>query len=208
MIYRPVPMLIPVLAVEDVEAARLRFQRLFGFSAAGADRVAIGDQQVLLVQAGAAVPGLMPMRIDHVALSVSSADEAHSRHLAAGAALDPHFTPDGPRTIPEFWQNGARFVFFKGPEDWPLEFCEKIGAPDASATSGHDHYGVRTPDVAGTQAALVAMGATLIASHVLGAADAPVNVRFLALEGAVFELFDEPGEPPAAANGWVGIIRI
>ncbi len=97
-----------------------------------------------------------------------------------------------------------RFVFFDGPEGWPMEFCAKVGAP---RPEGHDHYAIRTPDLDAAEARLAALGAKPVAQHLLAGASGPVHVRFCTAAGTVFELFDEgPFPQPDPAHGWIGLL--
>ena len=196
--------MIPVLALRDPGQAKRVLRGMFGFAETAPDRMALGDQAILLCDIGTAPAGLVDMPFDHLALSVTSADEARDDFSARGAELDPDFTPDGPVEIPEFWSNGVRFVFFRGPGRAPFEFCQKFGEETGP---GHSHYGIRTPMLDDTEAALQARGATRIARHLLPG-DPPVEVRFLALGDRIFELFDAPPLAAAAPDGgWIGFIE-
>ena len=196
--------MIPVLAVREPGEAKRMLREVFGFTETAPDRVALGDQEVVLCDTGAVPEGFVDVPIDHLALSVTSADEALDDFSARGAELDPDFTPDGPVEIPEFWSNGVRFVFFTGPDGAPVEFCQKLGEETGP---GHSHFGLRTPMLDETEAALTTRGATRIARHVLPG-EPPVEVRFLALGDQVFELFD--AAPLGGADqegGWIGFIE-
>jgi len=164
--------------------------------------MALGDQGIAL--ATTAPEGMVPLRLDHLALRVGDARAAMAGIAGRGGRLSRKFTPDGPREIAEFWKHGVRFVFFDGPEGWPFEFCEKIGAGEVAP--GHDHYGVRTPDLDALEARLAGMGAERVAAHVLPGPP-PVRVRFLALGSKVFEIFDEgPFDEPEPGRGFIGLM--
>ena len=196
--------MIPVLAVEDPAAARDRLAKDLGFAPMAAGKMALGGSRVAVVRAGDVPPGMLRMRLDHVAFATADADRSCADLLARGAALAPAFTPDGPRDIPEFWDSGVRFVFFAGPEGWPVEFCARNGAP---GRTGHDHYAIRTPELVPMAKRLAALGAETIATHRLSPATGPVEVRFLALGDTMFELFDEgPFPEPDPDLGWIGLI--
>lgn len=196
--------MIPVLAVEDPVSAREMLARVFGFVPAGGGCMALGGQSVAVIRWGAVPDDLLRIRLDHVAFATADADATCAEFDARGAHLARAFTPDGPRDIPEFWDNGVRFVFFDGPDGWPLEFCRKNGTP---GRAGHDHFAIRTADIAAVEDRLVALGALPIAHHRLGSGTGPVEVRFLALGPDVFEVFDEGpfagGEPD---RGWIGFL--
>jgi len=195
--------MVPVLAVQDLEAARHLLASHFGFVDLGAWRMALGTQEIALCDL-ASPPPLADLPLDHLALSVADADAADARLIAAGATRAAAFTPEGPRTIPEFWQAGARFTFFEAPEGAPLEFCADLGAPKTAG--GHDHYGLRCADLGAMAARLQQRGAVILAEHRLPGGTAPVQVMFLALGSEIFELFNEPESAPRGAGGWIGFL--
>jgi catechol 2,3-dioxygenase-like lactoylglutathione lyase family enzyme len=193
--------MIPVLAVKDPVAARQTLERQFGFQPLEAGRMGFGDSAILLVAEGQQPDGLIALDFDHIAFRVPDADACLRDFQAAGASLDPRFTPNGPRNIPEFWNDGVRFVFFKGPDGTALDFCAQN---DPAATKGHSHFAIRTADLEGTATRLQALGARQIAAHSLAG---PVSVRFLQAGNDIFELFDEaPFNCGAASTGWIGLL--
>jgi catechol 2,3-dioxygenase-like lactoylglutathione lyase family enzyme len=200
--------MIPVLAVRDPAAGADFLCARLGFAADAADplRLSYGDQRLQLAQAGQPLPGLIALPFDHLALRVPDPDRVQAVAQGLGARLHADFTPEGPLEIAEFGPSGVRYVFFQGPEGWPVEFCApRRNAPD---DLGHGHYGLRCADVAAMAQSLQAMGASETSRHRLIPADAPpVEVMFLQLGSAVFELFDAP--PLAAslpAAGWIGFL--
>ena len=196
--------MIPVLAVRNVAQAKRQLAALFGFIEGAGGHLALGDQQVAVCDAGAPPDRLAALPFDHLALSVEDADAAAEAFAARGGVLDAAYTPDGPAEIPEFWSKGVRFVFFKGPEGAPFEFCQKLGA---EAPLGHSHFGLRTADLDALEARLASSGAARIARHVLPGPP-PVEVRFLKRGAAVFELFDAPPIGDATpGTGWIGFIE-
>ena len=200
-------MTVPVLALNDPEAASLELANHFGFRSVEPGIVSVGGQEISLVRIGTVPSGMIPLRIDHVALAVSDADVSYRRFSALGARLDARFTPDGPRTIPEFWENGARFVFFEAPEGWPLEFCARTGVEPSSKQLSHDHYGIRVIDIEYSQRQFEDKGAVVVASHQLVNAENVVNVSFLQWGEMMIELFDEaPFDPNACRGGWIGVL--
>ncbi len=195
----------PVLAVDDPAKALRQLVQVLGLVAEDATTARFGDQRICLCPADTPPPGLIPLRLDHVALRIGDADACRQRIEARGGQLSASFTPSGPSEIAAFWDNGVRYVFFDGPEGWPVEFCARMGLPDVS--EGHDHLAIRTPNLDGVEAALAAMGAARVAQHVLGSGDAAVEVRFVKLGETMFELFDEPPIPTAAGpGGWIGFL--
>lgn len=194
--------MIPVLCVSDTKAARAALERLFGFSGRVDGEMSLGDQRIFV---GTSAPdGTIPLRLDHLALRVGDAAAAMETIASRGGMLSGAFTPDGPREIAEFWDRGVRFVFFDGPEGWPFEFCERIGSGEVA--SGHDHYGLRTPDPDALEARLIGMGAARVAAHILNGTP-PVRVRFLSLGQEVFEIFDEgPFPVPDPRRGFIGLM--
>ena len=201
-------MLVPVLALNNPEGACLELVEHFGFRQIRPGMVSLGDQEILLVDIGTVPHDMLPQRIDHVALSVCDADQIHRRFSSKGARLDKKFTPDGPRNIPEFWEHGVRFVFFQGPEGWPLEFCARTGVKRSSDRTGHDHYGIRTSNIENSLREFVDKGAVLIARHKLVSAEGPVNVMFLQWREVTIELFDEaPIVQTPDQGGWVGVLK-
>ena len=200
--------MIPVLAVDDPVAACQLLAAQFGFVQAGPGLVGFGTAQIAVV-AGTALPGAMiPLRLDHVAFAVPDADQAHRSFSAAGARLDPSFTPDGPRDIPQFWDHGVRFVFFLGPQGAAFEFCAKTAVAGPQAP-GHSHFAIRSADLNQAEAALTAFRPTRIARYSLPGTQQPVSVRFLQAGPVVFELFDEPPVVThTPLSGWVGLLLI
>ena len=198
--------MIPVLAVEDPEAALRHLTERLGLTPEAGERLRFGDQRLQLCKIGDPPPGMISIRLDHLALRVGDADQQHRLLASHGARLSVDFTPDGPREIAAFWERGVRYVFFDGPEGWPVEFCARIGARDP--VRGHDHLAIRSADLDAVELALGGLGARRIAQHLLGAADAAVEVRFLAAGGTIFELFDEPPilRSPGP-GGWIGFLR-
>jgi hypothetical protein len=167
--------------------------------------MAFGDQSVAVIHAGEVLDGMLRVPLDHVAFAVSDVDEACATFLERDGHLARAFTPDGPRDIPEFWDNGVRFVFFEGPEGWPLEFCMKRAG---SGRTGHDHFAIRTADIGADEARLRTIGAALVTRHRLYTEAAPVNVRFLALGTDIFEVFDEGPYPYVDPDrGWIGLLQ-
>ena len=197
--------MIPVLAVVDTVAACRLLADQFGFVPTGRDRMAFGTALVA-VMPSAALPGnLIPLRLDHAAFQVADADAVYQAFGAAGAMLDPTFTPDGPRDIPQFWDHGVRFVFFQGPQGAPFEFCAKNNA--GPLDRAHSHFAIRTSDLDAAEVQLAGFGAKRIAQHLLPGNPRPVSVRFMQSGPDVFELFDEaPAGPPYKNQGWVGFL--
>ncbi len=195
--------MIPVLAVRDWEAAKRRLRDVFGFHEMAPDRMMLGDQVVLVCETGSVPTAFVDLPFDHLALSAPDVDAALDDLTTRGATLDPTFTPAGPVEIPEFWSNGVRFVFLQGPEGAPIEVCQKLGVETGP---GHSHYGLRTPLLDETEDLLTNRGATRIARHVLKGTP-PVEVRFMARDDQVFELFNEAAKADARPDeGWVGFI--
>ena len=179
--------------------------RVFGFVPGGNGCMEFGGQSVAVVHAGDVPNGMLRIPLDHVAFAVSDADETCAAYLARDGHLARAFTPDGPRDIPEFWDNGVRFVFFDGPDGWPLEFCAKKGTP---GRAGHDHFAIRTADIGADEARLSSIGATPVAHHRLSSETGSVEVRFLALGTDMFEVFDEGPHPDVDPDrGWIGLLR-
>ena len=197
--------MIPVLAVHDPASALRQMTQVLGLVAEDAQSLRFGDQVIRLCSVGAPPSDMIPMRLDHVALRIGDADAIHAEIIARGGRLSAGFTPQGPAEIGAFWDRGVRYVFFDGPEGWPVEFCARIGLPDAPM--GHDHLAIRSADLGGVETALAALGAKRIAQHVLASGERPVEVRFLSCAGTVFELFDEaPIREDARKGGWIGVL--
>jgi hypothetical protein len=197
--------MIPVLAVHDPAAARQALAGVFGFTGDGTI-MTLGRQSIALASPSERPSGFISLRLDHVALSVPDTDAACRDFLSRGAKLSAPFTPEGPREIPEFWESGVRFVFFDGPEGWPLEFCALRNCSAEYPSVGHSHYGIRRPDFELSLGELSHLGATLIARHKLAGSGAPVNVAFLQFQSTILEVFDEPSFNPHSETGWIGLI--
>lgn len=186
-------MLVPELTVQNTDQAAAVLETVFGFAPEGGlwQR---GNQAVRLVAGQPQGHG----RIDHIALTVPDMDAAVAALQAAGAAFDPAVTPNGPQLIPEFWEDGLRFVYLSGPDSARIELCQRItGAPPEV---GHDHIGIPCHDLAAMQAFFEGQGARLTASVDLDRPDGVIPVRFLAFAGGVLELY-QPKHADRAAHG-------
>jgi catechol 2,3-dioxygenase-like lactoylglutathione lyase family enzyme len=204
----------PVLSVTDPVRALEWFMSLPGVGVDLARQtVSCGDYLIRITQAQAWPAGSKPEPFDHLALRVGDVDAVLHLMMSAGAVLDPRFTPDGPREIPTFWDNGVRFAFLVGPGGAPVELCQRLSATGRPEVTGIDHLGLRCPDVDAYAARLTSAGARLIARHRLETETAAINVLFLSDAGLVWEVFDEvalrplPGNTVGAAT-WAGITPI
>jgi hypothetical protein len=197
--------MIPVLAVTHLEAARDMLTNCFGFQPLPASRLSLGRQEILLVQATHAPPGMLALPLDHVALRVPDLDGIHAHLEGRRGRLAAGYTPDGPRVIPQFGRGGVRYVFFDGPEGAPIEFCTHRSGNGPQIK--HDHYGLRAANLDDLEAHLLRLGARRVARHRLSSGTQTIEVRFLQLCEVMFELFDEP--PILSGNGpgrWIGLL--
>lgn len=193
-------MLVPELSLRHPEAGIALLQRAFGFERRGG-LLHVGSQAVCVTQAdGGGGHG----RIDHIALAVPDIDAALARMTGQGAALDADVTPDGPQTIPEFWDTGIRYVYLSGPEAARIELCQRNTSPVASA--GHDHIGIPCQDLAAMQRFFEAQGAVLVSSVDL-VREAVIPVRFLAFAGGMIELYSPPDAADRAPGLW-SLLRV
>jgi catechol 2,3-dioxygenase-like lactoylglutathione lyase family enzyme len=185
--------LVPELTVQNTDQAAAVLENVFGFAPMGGlwHR---GTQAVRLLEGQPQGHG----RIDHIALTVPDMDAAVSALQAAGAAFDAAVTPDGPQLIPEFWDDGLRFVYLSGPESARIELCQRITG--AARDVGHDHIGIPCHDLPAMQAFFEAQGARLTASVDLDRPEGVIPVRFLAFAGGVLELY-QPKQADRAAHG-------
>lgn len=186
-------MLVPELTLANPDAGANVLQTVFGFRREGG-LFTRGSQALRLVQGAPQGHG----RIDHIALCVPDMDAALRDLQAAGAMLDPAITPNGPDLIPEFWEDGIRYVYLSGPEGARIELCQRITG--AAAEVGHDHIGIPCHDIAAMQVFLEGQGACLIASAELNRPNGTIPVRFLACADGVIELF-QPKTAERAQNG-------
>lgn len=181
------------LAVADPDAAGVQLTCVFGFSLAE-DVFRLGDQALRLVQRQGQTHGA----VDHLALAVPDVDAAAARMMARGALRDPDVTPDGPLEIPEFWDAGVRYLFLQGPEGARIELITNRASPKGP---GHDHIGIPCSDIAASAAFFAGLGATPLAEVALQRADGRTQVRFLALDHSVIELYQPPRHHPAPGQG-------
>ena len=183
-------MLVPELTVADPKAAG-RMLECFGFVA---DRGVwrLGDQSLRL-QNG--LPGGHG-RIDHLALGVADIDAALAALLDAGLDLDPAVTPKGPGFIPEFWQDGLRYVYLSGPEGARIELCQRVTGQ--TKPTGHDHVGIPCTSLADMQGFFETAGARLVASVDLRRPEGTIPVRFMGYQGGMIELYQRPAAPISA----------
>jgi hypothetical protein len=120
--------------------------------------------------------------------------------LAAGASLDAGVTPNGAELIPEFWEDGLRFVYLSGPETARIELCQRVTG--AALQVGHDHIGIPCHDLAKMQAFCEGLGATLTAAVDLARPEGVIPVRFLAFAGEVIELYQPKAAVRSARGLW------
>jgi catechol 2,3-dioxygenase-like lactoylglutathione lyase family enzyme len=173
--------LVPELTVLHLDAAA-KVLESFGFAQDGG-LWRLGTQALRLTSGRPQGHG----RIDHIALTVPDMDAALARLQAQGVILDDGITPNGPELIPEFWDDGLRFVYLAGPESARIELCQRVsGAP---AAVGHDHIGIPCADLSAMQAFFQTHGATLTAAVDLARPEGTIPVRFLAFHGGTIELF-------------------
>lgn len=194
----------PVLSVRDPVSAGLLLKSQLGFQQSG-DIWTLGEQAIKIVARGDVPANFIALPFDHLAIAVIDTD-AHAKHFTAkGATLCKDYTPDGPREIAEFWEQGVRYVFFNGPDNAPIEFCEIKGRPHITKFS-HSHIGVRRPSIAGAMDEISKFDTKLIASYRLDGGGTPVNVAFLNWENVVLEFFDEPLAIHRGETCWIGFV--
>jgi catechol 2,3-dioxygenase-like lactoylglutathione lyase family enzyme len=173
--------------------------RQFGFCA-DAGLMRMGNQSVAVVQGAQCGHGV----IDHLALAVPDLEAAVAGALARGAVADPSVTPHGALEIPEFQAGGVRYLFLQGPGGARIEFIQNLAAPHGP---GHDHIGIPCSNIADTAAFLSGLGAVPVSAVTLQRAEGETQVRFLALEGSVLELYQPPVPPhPAPVGLWSALL--
>lgn len=188
-------MLVPELTVASPDLAAKMLRDVFGF-APDAGLMRRGSQAVRLVAGAPLGHG----RIDHIALTVPDMDAALGDLMAAGAGLDAGVTPDGAELIPEFWDNGLRYVYLSGPETARIELCQRVTG--AAPEVGHDHIGIPCHDLAKVQTFCEGLGATLTAAVDLTRPEGVIPVRFLAFAGGVIELYQVKAAARAGNGLW------
>jgi catechol 2,3-dioxygenase-like lactoylglutathione lyase family enzyme len=188
-------MLVPELTVASPDHAAQVLRDVFGF-VPDAGLMRRGSQAVRLVAGAPEGHG----RIDHIALTVPDMDAALTKLLAAGASLDAGVTPNGAELIPEFWEDGLRFVYLTGPETARIELCQRVTG--AAPEVGHDHIGIPCHDLATMQAFCEGLGATLTAAVDLTRPEGTIPVRFLAFAGGVIELYQPKAADRSARGLW------
>ncbi len=196
--------LIPELRLADISAGEAMLRDVFGFQPDGPQRLRLGTQRIVLAKAGGPLGhGL----IDHVALAVDDTDVAMDAVLRHGGQLDPAVTPKGPLFIPEFWEAGTRYVFFKGPEGARVELCARQGLTRAGLP-GHDHIGIACRNFPIMRGFFLALGLSEVFSTVLKRPDGAIPVSFLGLGSSVVELYAPPDLPegPRPPGRWHRLI--
>jgi catechol 2,3-dioxygenase-like lactoylglutathione lyase family enzyme len=186
--------LVPELTVVDPEGAA-KALTAFGF-APEAGLWQLGSQRVRLMQGQPQGHG----RIDHIALTVPDMDAALDRLAARDIALDAGVTPNGPELIPEFWDDGLRFVYLSGPETARIELCQRVTG--AAPEIGHDHIGIPCADLAAMQDFFQQQGARLTALVDLARPGGKIPVRFLTFQGGVIELYQPTSASRASQGLW------
>lgn len=196
--------MIPVLSVMDPVSAGLLLKSQFGFQQSG-DIFMLGEQAIRIVARGDLPQNFIALPFDHLAMAASDIDQ-HTRHFTSqGATLSKDYTPDGPREIAEFWEHGVRYVFFNGPDNAPIEFCEIKGRPHLKQF-GHSHIGVRRISIPSAMDEISKFDTKLIASYRLDGGGKPVNVAFVNWDNVVLEFFDEPLTAPRGETCWIGFV--
>lgn len=198
-------MIIPVLSVQDPASAGSLLKAQFGFEQSG-DVWNLGKQAIKIVAHGDEPDKFIALPFDHLAISASGIDTHADNFKSKGAQLSNEYTPDGPREIAAFWEDGVRYVFFNGPDNAPIEFCEIKGRPHLTQF-GHSHIGIRRPSIGQAMDEISKFDTELIASYRLDGGSAPVNVAFLNWENLVLEFFDEPAPTSRPATCWIGFVR-
>jgi len=136
--------------------------------------------------------------IDHVALETFDLDAAILAVKAKWGTLDPDITPDGPALIPQFWDNGANFVFVQGPQSTRIELCNKVGADPPRMRrrmvniGTHDHVGIQSPDLAASRAFYEGLGMSLVGDFTIPTPDGDIRANFLRRGEYMVELFSTP----------------
>ena len=193
-------MLVPELVLTRPEAGKAMLQRVFGFRDDGG-LLRLGSQAVIITAGAPVGHG----RIDHIALAVPDMDATLAAVTAAGGALDMDVTPDGPERVPEFWDDGIRFVYCAGPGFARIELCQRMSG--GVSAIGHDHIGIPCHDLLLMQRFFEAQGAVLSAAVDLHRPEGVIPVRFLDFAGGVIELF-APATPARVAPGLWSRLRI
>lgn len=162
--------------------------------------------RILIVSSNKVPESLIPMQLDHIAISVPSVDVVFREKIQTGASLHKVFTPKGPKQINEFWEHGVRYIFFNGPEGVPIEFCERIGVEHQMPYS-HGHFGLRCSDIKYGHSQMDALDASHHATFQLVTMNQIINVEFFKFRDILFELFDEPPHHFSVGGGWIGLIE-
>lgn len=194
--------LLPELVLQDPEAGALLLERVFGFSRHGQE-LRLGSQRLLV--SGGETDGRHG-RIDHLALSVPEVPAALAECIARGGRLSPA-TPDGPLTIPEFWEAGIDYVFVDGPEGAKVELIARR-PPAARAEWGHDHIGISCRELGPMREFFLGLGFEERAAVTLDRPEGRVDVAFLAWGDDVVELYCLPEtRADPSLNGGAGFWR-
>ncbi|EYD77543.1 hypothetical protein Rumeso_00709 [Rubellimicrobium mesophilum DSM 19309] len=178
--------LIPELVLTDPEAGAAEMQRVFGFSPKDG-RMVLGSQSVILSRGE---PDGRHGRIDHLALSVPDVPAALRECLSRGGRLS-EATPDGPLSIPEFWESGVDYVFLDGPEGAKVELIARR-PPTPRLPWGHDHIGISCAGIGAMRGFFLELGLTELATVTLERPEGRVGVAFLAWGDSVLELYSLP----------------
>ncbi len=178
--------LIPELVLRDPAAGAALLRQVFGFAEEGG-HLRLGSQRVLVSQGE---PDGRHGRIDHLALSVPDVSAAMRACLGRGGRLSDA-TPEGPRSIAEFWDSGVDYVFLDGPEGAKLELIAR--RPPAGARAlGHDHIGISCAALGPMRNFFLGLGLEERAAVTLERPEGPVQVAFLAWGDDVVELYCLP----------------
>ena len=189
---------IPELVLRDPAAGAAMLTQLFGFRAEAGGLLALGDQRIALAAGRPEGAGVL----HHLALGVADTPAALREVLARGGTLERAETPDGPVLIPEFWEQGAEYVFIEGPEGARVELCARPGMA-RPGLPGHDHIGIACRDLAAMRQFFLSLGLTEALATILRRTTGDVAVSFLTTGRSTVELYRLP-EPPArsAAPFW------
>lgn len=200
---------IPVVNIEDAKAwyaEKLGFE-VFHEPSVPTDEgdikiafLKLGDLVVefyqLLGEASEEVKARGHGHIDHFAIDVLDIDSALTDVLARGATLDDS-TPDGPVPIPEFWSQGIKYVFLRGPNGEKVELGQRLDlnlSRRSNNLGGWSHLGIPVANIEKSKTFYQQFGFKEVMSAEIPVDGDAIKAAFLEKDGFHLEFYQLLGD--------------
>jgi catechol 2,3-dioxygenase-like lactoylglutathione lyase family enzyme len=135
--------------------------------------------------------------VDHFTMDVLDIRSAMKEALDKGAILEKLISPDGPIKNPAYWSKGVEYVFFLGPNNERIEFCQRLDFDPRRRSQnlgGWSHLGIPVSDIAKSIAFYKDLGFSLIMDFSIPTPDGDVKVAMVDMYGFVVEFYQLTGK--------------